>query len=142
VSVTGGQEARLADPADVVGVRLLREGYASVVIDLSHLDAAGQAGYAARLTGEVEAHRAATGLPQWVAVDEAHGPIGRNGAAHSLFNPAAKGYLLVTWQPEELSADALAAPDAVGPRAGPAAGLPARPGCGGCPAAAAAAGAC
>ena len=111
VYVTGGQEARLADPADIV--RLLREGYASVVIDLSHLDAAGQAGDAARLTGEVEAHRAATGLPQWVAVDEAHGPIGRNGAAHPMFNPAAKGYLLVTWRPEELSADALAALDAV-----------------------------
>jgi len=111
VYVTGGQEARLADPADVV--RLLREGYASVVIDLSHLDAAGQADYAARLSGEVEAHRAATGLPQWVAVDEAHRPIGRNGAARRMVNPAAKGYLLVTWQPEELSADALAALDAV-----------------------------
>ncbi|HUK72245.1 MAG TPA: HAD hydrolase family protein [Streptosporangiaceae bacterium] len=111
VYVTGGQEARLADPADIVC--LLRQGYASVVIDLSHLDAVGQAGYAARLTGEVEAHRAATGLPQWVAVDEAHGPIGRSGAAHSMFNPAGKGYLLVTWQPEELSSDALAALDAV-----------------------------
>jgi len=111
VYVTGGQEARLADPADVV--RLLREGYVSVVIDLSHLDAAGQAGYAARLSGEVEAHRAVTGLPQWVAVDEAHRPIGRNGAARHMVNPAAKGYLLVTWQPEELSADALAALDAV-----------------------------
>lgn len=111
VYVTGGQEARLADPADVV--RLLREGYASVVIDLSHLDAAGQADYAARLSGEVEAHRAVTGLPQWVAVDEAHRPIGRNGAARRMVNPAAKGYLLVTWQPEELSADALAALDAV-----------------------------
>jgi len=111
VFVTGGHEGRLADPADVV--RLLRDGYASVVIDLSHLDAAGQSGYAARLTGEVEAHRAATGLPQWVALDEAHGPVGRNGSAHPMFNPAAKGYLLVTWQPEELSADALASLDAV-----------------------------
>ena len=111
VYVTGGQEARLADPADVV--RLLRQGYASVIADLSHLDAAGQCGYAARLAGEIEAHRAATGLPQWVAIDEAHGPIGRNGAARHLINPAGKGYLLVTWQPEELSADALAAVDAV-----------------------------
>jgi hypothetical protein len=55
-------------------------------IGVGDLDAAGQAGYAARLTSEVEAHRAATGLPQWVAVDEAHGPIGRNGAAHPMFN--------------------------------------------------------
>jgi hypothetical protein len=111
VYVSGGDEGRLADPADVV--RLLRQGYASVVIDLSHLDSAGQSGYATRLAGEIEAHRAATGLPQWVVVDEAHGPIGRNGAARRLINPAGKGYLLVTWQPEELSGDALAAVDAV-----------------------------
>jgi len=111
VYVTGGQEARLADPADVV--RLLRGGDASVVIDLSHLDAGGRADYAARLTCELEAHRAATGLPQWVAVDEAHGPIGRNGNPGRMVNSAAKGYLLVTWQPEELPADVVAALDAV-----------------------------
>ena len=45
VLVTGGRDHRLADPAEVV--RLLRHRYASVVVDLSHLDAAEQAGYAA-----------------------------------------------------------------------------------------------
>src|ERR1700722_9818639 len=111
VFVTGGQEGRLADPADVV--RLLRSGYSSVVVDVSHLDADAQAGYAARLAGEIEAHRVATGLPQWVVMDEAHGPVGRTGTARSMFNPAGKGYLLITWKPEELSADALASLDAV-----------------------------
>jgi len=109
--VTGGQEGRLAGPAEVV--QLLRHSHGSVIVDLSHLDAAVQADYAAGLVGEVGAHRAATGLPQWVAVDEAHGPIGRTASTHRLFDPAAKGYLLVTWQPKELSADALAALDAV-----------------------------
>ena len=90
--VTGGQEDRLADPADIVG--LLRNGYSSVVVDVSHLDADGQASYSARLAGEIEAHRVMTGLPQWVAMDEAHGPVGPTGAARSMFNPAAKGYLL------------------------------------------------
>jgi hydroxymethylpyrimidine pyrophosphatase-like HAD family hydrolase len=111
VFVTGGQEDRLADPAGVV--RLLRNGYSSVIIDASQLDADGQADYAARLASEIEAHRATTGLPQWVAMDEAHGPVGRTGAAHGMFNPAAMGYLLITWQPWELSADALASLDAV-----------------------------
>ena len=111
VFVTGGPEGRLADPAEVV--RLLRGSHASVVVDLSHLEAAGQAEYAAGLAGEVEAHRAATGQPQWVVVDEAHGPIGRAVATRRLFDPAAEGYLLVTWQPEELSADALVSLDAV-----------------------------
>jgi len=111
VYATGGHEARLADPADVV--RLLRHGCSSVVADLSHLDPAGQAAYAAGLACEVEAHRAAAGLPQWFALDEAHGPLGRNGEARRLINPSGKGYLLVTWQPADLSADSLAAVDAV-----------------------------
>ena len=109
--VTGGDERRLADPAQVV--RLLRHRYASVVVDLSHLDAAEQAGYVAGLPGEIEAQRAVTGLPQWVVVDEAHEPFGRTGTALGVFNPAAKGYLLVTWQPEELSGEVPAALDAV-----------------------------
>jgi hypothetical protein len=48
-----------------------------------------------------------------VVMDEAHGPVGRTGTARSMFNPAAKGYLLITWKPGELSADALASLDAV-----------------------------
>ena len=106
--ITGGDEGRLADPAEVV--RLLRHGHASVVTDLSRLGAAARAAYAADLASAVEAHRAATGIPQWVVVDEAHGPIGRDPTARRLFDPAAEGYLLITWQPEELSADALARP--------------------------------
>ncbi len=111
VFVTGGHEGRLADPAEVV--RLLRHGHDSVVVDLSHLDAAGHAAYESGLAAEVEAHRVATGLPQWVVVDEAHQTVGRAATARRLLDPAAKGYLLVTWRPEELSADALAALDAV-----------------------------
>ncbi|MGO9956252.1 MAG: HAD hydrolase family protein [Solirubrobacteraceae bacterium] len=110
VLVTGGIERRLADPAEVV--RLLRH-HGSVVVDLSHLDATAQVGYAAGLPGEIEAQRAVTGLPQWVVVDEAHEPFGRMGSMLGVFNPAAKGYLLVTWRPEELSGEVPAALDAV-----------------------------
>ena len=111
VIITGGHEGRLADPGEVV--RLLRHSHTSVVIDLSHLDAAARAAYATGLSSAVEAHRAATGVPQWVVVDEAHVPIGRDVTTRRMLNPAAKGYLLVTWQPTELSADALLALDAV-----------------------------
>jgi hypothetical protein len=111
VLVTGGSERGLADPAEVV--RLLRHRYATVVVDLSHLDPAQQAAYTAGLPPEIEAQRAVTGLPQWVVFDEAHGPIGRAGTALHVFDPATKGYLLVTWQPEELSPDALASLDVV-----------------------------
>ena len=111
VLVTGGEERCLADPAEVV--RLLRHRHASVVVDLSHLNAADQAGYVTGLPGEIEAQRAVTGLPQWVVIDEAHEPFGRTGTALGVFNPAAKGYLLVTWRPEELSGETPAALDAV-----------------------------
>jgi len=111
VLITGGDEGRLAEPTEVV--RLMRHGRASVVIDLSRIDAGARAAYATALASEIEAHRAATGLPQWVVVDEAHGPVGRNATARRLFDPAAEGYLLITWRPEDLSADALVAVDAV-----------------------------
>jgi hydroxymethylpyrimidine pyrophosphatase-like HAD family hydrolase len=111
VIITGGHEGRLADPAEVV--RLLRRGHTSVVTDLSHLDAAARAAYATDLASAIEAHRTATGVPQWVVVDEAHVPIGRDVTGRRMLDPPAKGYLLVTWQPLELSADALLALDAV-----------------------------
>jgi hypothetical protein len=60
-----------------------------------------------------EAQRDATGLSQGVVFDEAHGPVGRVGTALGVFNPSDKGYLLITWQPEELSPCALAALDVV-----------------------------
>jgi len=111
VLVTGGEDRRLASPAEVV--RLLRN--VTVVVNLSHLDAAEQATYLAGLPTEIEAQRGATGLPQWVVVDEAHAPFGRTGAGPFLgvFNPAAAGYLLVTWRPEDLSSEVPAALDAV-----------------------------
>ena len=97
VLVTGGDDRRLADPAEVM--RLLRHRYATVVVDLSHLDADGTSrlrdGPAGRDRGPASRHRP----PQWVVVDEAHGPLGPGRRALGVFDPSAKGYLLVTWQP-------------------------------------------
>jgi hydroxymethylpyrimidine pyrophosphatase-like HAD family hydrolase len=109
VLVTGGQDRRLAGPAEVV--QLLRN--VTVVVDLSHLDPAHQANYLAGLPAEIEAQRAVTGLPQWVVIDEAHASLGRAGASLGVFNPATKGYLLVTWRPEDFANQVPAALDAV-----------------------------
>ena len=109
VLVTGGQDRRLAGPAEVI--HLLRN--VTVVVDLSELDAAHQASYLAGLPAEIEAQRAVTGLPQWVVIDEAHAPLGRAGASLGVFNPATKGYLLVTWRPEDFANQVPAALDAV-----------------------------
>jgi len=110
VLVAGG-DGRLPEPAEVA--RLIRHHNATVVIDLSNADEATQSTYLQSLPPEIEALRSMTGLPQWVLMDEAHGPLGRGGSATPVFSPAAKGYLLVTWRPQDLSADALAGVDAV-----------------------------
>jgi len=94
-------------------VQLLRHRYATVVVDLSGLGPDEQAVYVERLPVEIEAQRTVTGLPQWVLLEEAHGPLGREGGGLGVFDPAAKGYLLVTWRPEELSAEAVAGADAL-----------------------------
>ncbi len=109
VLVTGGEDRRLASPAEIV--QLLHS--VAVVIDLSHLDAGGQAHYMDGLPAEIEAQRAVTGLPQWIVVDEAHAPFGRAGASLRVFNATGKGYLLVTWRPEDLASEVPAALDAV-----------------------------
>ena len=109
VLVLGERGRSLPEPKGVV--RLMR--YASVVVDLSDLDATSQVSWSVALPREVEAHRDQTGLPQWVVVDEAHLPMGRSGVALNMFNPGAKGYLLVTWRPEELAAHVVASLDAV-----------------------------
>ncbi len=109
VLVTGGQDHHLAGPAEVA--HLLRN--VTVVVDLSDLDTAHQSNYLAGLPAEIEAQRAVTGVPQWVVVDEAHAPLGRAGTSLGVFNPATKGYLLVTWRPEDFANQVPAALDAV-----------------------------
>ena len=109
--VTGGTEHSWGRPAEVVD--LSRRGSSSVVVDLSELDGGRQASYESSLMAEVEAHRYSTGIPQWTVNDEAHGPAGRYRAVHETFDPSSKGYLHVTWRPEVLSAESLAALDVV-----------------------------
>jgi len=106
--ITADHEAATGDV-----IQYLRHVGATVVLDLSGLDTDARLRYVERLPVEIEARRAATGLPQWVLVDEAHGPLGRGGGGTAAFDPATKGYLLVTWRPDELSPDAVAGVDAV-----------------------------
>lgn len=77
---------------------------------------------------ELEALRAASGLPHWIIIDEAQVPLARDGSAATFFEPAASGYCLVTHQADDLRPEALLATDAVialpgGAANGPVAGL-------------------
>lgn len=100
-------------PAADEMVKLVRHRYATVVVDLSMLHRVDHPGYLEGLPAQLEAQRATSGLPQWVIVDEAQTSMGPGGVARPVFEPAAKGHCLVTWRPEDLSADTLTGIDAV-----------------------------
>jgi hypothetical protein len=110
VLVTGGDSYRL--PAVEV-TALIRHRGLSVVVDLSDLDSDGQDRYLREVPVEVEAQRLATGVPQWVILDEADRSLGRAGVSSAVFDPAEKGYCLVTWRPQDLSVSVVGGIDAV-----------------------------
>lgn len=110
VLLVGGGE-RLPGPDEVL--RLLHHRYASVVVDMSTLSPDGSWAYQSALLIRVEAHRRRTGLPHWVVIDEADQTVGRTTAPTPVLQPGQSGYCLVTWHPENLAAEAVAALDAV-----------------------------
>jgi len=90
---------------------LLRQRSLSVIIDLSHVESGDRAAYLRQLSSVIDAERAAWGMPHWVVFDEAHVSLGVGGIMDGLVRPADKGYLFVTYRPEELRSDAAAAMD-------------------------------
>ncbi len=105
---------------------LVKHLFTSVVVDLSRTHAADRPGYVQALQRELEALRAASGLPHWIIIDEAQVPLARGAAA--FFELAAKGYCLVTHRAADLHPEALLAADVViavpgGAGDGPTAGL-------------------
>jgi hydroxymethylpyrimidine pyrophosphatase-like HAD family hydrolase len=91
---------------------LLDQGGVSVIVDLSGLDPASRDRYLVELPAEIEACRRTKGRPHWVFIDEAHGSVSAQTALGP-YEPAAKGYCLVTWRPSELLPAALASLDVV-----------------------------
>lgn len=108
--VVGGS-GELPDIDDVL--RLLHHRYASVVVDLTGLGRPASTAYQRDLFTRVEAHRHRTGLPHWVFVDEADRLVGRDVPTLAALEPAYKGYCLVTWRPQDLSPETVAAVDVV-----------------------------
>jgi hydroxymethylpyrimidine pyrophosphatase-like HAD family hydrolase len=92
---------------------LVKHLFTSVVADLSDLPTGDRAGYLRAAERELEALRAASGLPHWIVIDEAQMPLGRDGSAGTFFEPAASGHCLVTHRTEDLRPEALLAVDVV-----------------------------
>ncbi len=109
-AVVVGGKVPLPPPATVAS--LLHSGDASVVVDLSGLRPAERARYLLDLPVEVEASRRDTGRPHWVFIDEADALVSHE-AVVGAFQPAAHGYCFVTWHPEQLPPETLAAVETV-----------------------------
>lgn len=108
--VVGGDEVL---PAPDAVLRLLHHRYASVIVDLSGAATTTGIEFQRDLLARVEAHRRETGLPHWVLVDEADQLLGCTLPSLAGLEPAYKGYCLVTWRPDALPPQTLAALDAV-----------------------------
>jgi phosphoglycolate phosphatase-like HAD superfamily hydrolase len=110
---------------------ILRQRSLSVVLDVSALRSQQRLDYLGTLPPVIDAERAAWGLPHWIVVDEAHTTLGEGGIATEVFRPTDLGYCLVTYRPEQLCAEAVAAIDVTITVTGPAApatnGAPAPP---------------
>ena len=99
VVVTGGLHA-VADPDEIIS--MLRHRSGSVVIDLSQRPRTEVDSLYRRLPALVEASRAASGIPHWVVIDEAHERRDRRSVATMFFTPEHRGCLLVTYHPDDL----------------------------------------
>jgi hydroxymethylpyrimidine pyrophosphatase-like HAD family hydrolase len=106
-----GDGGHLPTPAELAV--LVRHLFTSVVVDLSGIPAGGGPGYVKAAQHELEALRAACGLPHWIVIDEAQVPLARDGSAATFFEPAAGGHCLVTHRTEDLRPEALLAVDVV-----------------------------
>jgi hypothetical protein len=92
-----------ANAPDVGGLlQMLRQQGLSLVLDLSRLPGATSYPFLRTLAGAITAARAVYGLPHWIVIDEAHGPLGEQGVLADIFRPTERGHCLVTYQPEQL----------------------------------------
>jgi hydroxymethylpyrimidine pyrophosphatase-like HAD family hydrolase len=103
--------AHLPAPHDLL--QLMRPRHASLVLDISGLDADARAAYLRRLPDAVAAERAEHGTPHWVVLDEAHQHDWIGGLGSALPALVEPGTCLVTWRPELLPTGLSAAADLV-----------------------------
>jgi len=103
--VLGGKTERaLATPDEVD--QLLRRPTGCLVLNLSALSMAEKVTYATKILPVVSAVRAASGLPHWLIVDEAHHLVPAEGsAAVDLVRAGAESLALITMSPDLLAAD-------------------------------------
>ncbi len=100
VFATGGEHP-IADVDQIMSLLRYRSG--SVVVDLSLRPRTEVGTVLRQLPPLIEASRAATGIPHWILIDEAHEPLGSRSASARFFTPDHLGYLVVTYHPDRLA---------------------------------------
>jgi hydroxymethylpyrimidine pyrophosphatase-like HAD family hydrolase len=103
--VLGGKTERALATAEEVG-QLLQQPGGCLVLNLSALSMAEKVTYATKILPVVSSVRAASGLPHWLVIDEAHHIVPAEGsAAVDLVRTGAESLALITMQPEMLAAE-------------------------------------
>jgi hypothetical protein len=101
VVTLGGQ-----DPLPPISevTNLLTQGLGAVIVDLSLQQEQSKREYAAALLSALRDTRAATGLPHWIFVDEAHVPLHMSGDDWWCRNAEESGLCVITYRPELICA--------------------------------------
>jgi hydroxymethylpyrimidine pyrophosphatase-like HAD family hydrolase/energy-coupling factor transporter ATP-binding protein EcfA2 len=103
--VLGGKTERALATPDEVG-QLLQQPAGRLVLNLSALSMAEKVSYATKVLAVVSSVRAASGLPHWLIIDEAHHIVPAEGsAAVDLVRAGAESMALITMSPDLLAAD-------------------------------------
>jgi hypothetical protein len=103
--VLGGKTERALATPDEVG-QLLRRPDGCLVLNLSALSMAEKVSYATKVLAVVSSMRAASGLPHWLIIDEAHHVVPAEGsAAVDLVRGGAESTALITTSSDLLAAD-------------------------------------
>jgi len=103
--VLGGKTERALATADEVS-QLLQQPAGRLVLNLSALSMAEKVNYATKVLAVVSSVRAASGLPHWLIIDEAHHIVPAEGsAAVDLVRAGAESMALITMSPDHLAAD-------------------------------------
>ena len=100
----GGRGAPLPTPERLP--TLLSHRFGSVILDLTMLPGRARREYVADASRVVAEHRARTGLPHWIVIDEAHQLAGPSGPARVLLERGDTGHCLVTFHPLDVCAHA------------------------------------
>ena len=95
----------LALPSPQATTRLLNTGPLSLILTLSSVALSEQLNYVSQLLGSLQEARAATGIPQWIVIDEANYFFQGGSPCLKYLNSPTGSFCLVTYRPSLLATE-------------------------------------